>query len=466
MSEIAASPNIARVEQDTLELSQNVSYGVVSVGRLMKNGNSACQNFRKYQTDTSTFNGDTSKHASSDHHKKFHYQYTKILRWIFGCFSALVVANIISVIALVVAFTMITSLKSDIESRVPESSTAEVGNLESKLNQLNGDIRSFLLTSISDLTELRESTSKRVNSLGSDLTSASDLAKKIPALLNNTYEKISTQTNQLNIRIDELSANVTSTTMTTLLEISDEAGQIIRTTEQIVNSSAIQLATDIRSLHVFKSCEIVSVLKLSFPSGTYRIGSSLVNSSLMNCGTTTALTCNGISGQWRRVAYLFSSDGLPYSPVCGRVHGTYYGTPDAFEPYQNSRTSNPTIEDNYVDGVSLTYGTSPRKHVWTFSVSSVITNPGCKNNCNCHFVGPEYTCQKVPGCGRPGASPPDVTCEFPKLWNGNQCVGGDLFYRNLTKSTTENLEMRLCRDQIRWDEDVYLTFVEIFVTAT
>ena len=41
----------------------------------------------------------------------------------------------------------------------------------------------------------------------------------------------------------------------------------------------------------------------SFPSGTYRIGLSQDNYSLMNCSTSTALTCNGISGEWRRVAY-------------------------------------------------------------------------------------------------------------------------------------------------------------------
>jgi len=106
MSEII-SP-IPRVEQDTLELSRNVSYGVVPVGRLKNNGNSACQLYysRKDKTDISTFKENTSKLANSDkigiiRHK---YQYT---RWLLGCFSALVVANVIVVIALVVAFALI-----------------------------------------------------------------------------------------------------------------------------------------------------------------------------------------------------------------------------------------------------------------------------------------------------------------------------------------------------------------------
>jgi len=38
---------------------------------------------------------------------------------------------------------------------------------------------------------------------------------------------------------------------------------------------------------------------------------------------------------------------------------------EAFNPYhlQQSRT----IDDVYVDGISLTHGSSPRQHIWTFA---------------------------------------------------------------------------------------------------
>ena len=155
---------------------------------------------------------------------------------------------------------------------------------------------------------------------------------------------------------------------------------------------------------MFESCDVVRSLRFPFPSGTYRIGPSQDNYSLMNCSTNTALTCNGISGQWRRVAYLdtnqtniecpgslqattnppscrilgssptcssvfFSSGGLSYSQVCGRVYGRYSLTPDAFANFAVSRPASPTINDNYVDGVSLSYGMSPRNHVWTLAAT-------------------------------------------------------------------------------------------------
>ena len=111
----------------------------------------------------------------------------------------------------------------------------------------------------------------------------------------------------------------------------------------------------------------------------------------------TVLSCNGISGQWRRVAYLntnrtyiecpgslqattnppscrisgssptcssvfFSSGGLPYSQVCGRIHGRYSGSPGAFNNFTIHRSHfRTTIDGNYVDGVSLSYGMSPEK---------------------------------------------------------------------------------------------------------
>ena len=33
------------------------------------------------------------------------------------------------------------------------------------------------------------------------------------------------------------------------------------------------------------------------------------------------------------------------------------------------RGDNPTIDSNYVDGVSLTHGSNPRQHIWTFAAA-------------------------------------------------------------------------------------------------
>ena len=67
----------------------------------------------------------------------------------------------------------------------------------------------------------------------------------------------------------------------------------------------------------------------------------------------------------------YSTFGMSYSHVCGRVIGYQYGVPDAF---WNQRFQ--TLEGYYVDGVSVTHG-SPRsrQHIWTFAGVFIENNP-------------------------------------------------------------------------------------------
>ena len=52
------------------------------------------------------------------------------------------------------------------------------------------------------------------------------------------------------------------------------------------------------------------------------------------------------------------------SSICGQLRGYQFGSQNGFYPYY----SNPslTIDDLYVDGVSITYGSAPRRHIWTY----------------------------------------------------------------------------------------------------
>ena len=59
---------------------------------------------------------------------------------------------------------------------------------------------------------------------------------------------------------------------------------------------------------------------------------------------------------------IFSSGGQWYSRVCGRVNAYQQGTTDAFNIAAGPRT----LEEIYVDGVSLTHGApGSRQHIWT-----------------------------------------------------------------------------------------------------
>ena len=158
----------------------------------------------------------------------------------------------------------------------------------------------------------------------------------------------------------------------------------------------------------------------------------------------------------------FSSGGLPYFQVCGRIHGRYSRAPDALY-FSCGRPKFPTIDDNYVDGVSLSYGMNP----WTLAVTIPQRSQmaGC-TSCNFEvpdFVGSDYSCQIVPDCV---PLSDDSTCRLVEDWNDdNLCIGDNVFYRNLTQTTREDLEMMLSRDQTRSDEDISISFTEIFVSG-
>ena len=63
---------------------------------------------------------------------------------------------------------------------------------------------------------------------------------------------------------------------------------------------------------------------------------------------------------------MFPSGGQQYSRVCGRVNGYQQGTTDAFGWAIEGPPQ--TLEDAYVDGISLTHGpASSRQHIWSFA---------------------------------------------------------------------------------------------------
>ena len=63
----------------------------------------------------------------------------------------------------------------------------------------------------------------------------------------------------------------------------------------------------------------------------------------------------------------FSLHGLSYSRVCGKIIGYQFDSSDAFDPYR--RNDALTIDDGYVDGVSITYGNYPKNYIWILACS-------------------------------------------------------------------------------------------------
>ena len=123
---------------------------------------------------------------------------------------------------------------------------------------------------------------------------------------------------------------------------------------------------------------------------------------------------------------IFPLMNISYSYICGTVASSWYGHPDGF--IGNSRMNSTTINENYVDGISLTYGKEPsRTHIWTF----IADHRSCPSNIP-DYVGNNNTCL----IHETSCSSSPKSC-FPS------------FFRKLEQPVTKDIEMRLCRDQHR-----------------
>ena len=98
----------------------------------------------------------------------------------------------------------------------------------------------------------------------------------------------------------------------------------------------------------------VAYLNMTEPGASCPPGLTLQDHSNINhgvCGRSVSYTGGCQSA-------IFSTYGLNYSKVCGQIRGYQYRSPDAFKKL--------LIDSFYVDGVSVTHGSNPRKHIWTY----------------------------------------------------------------------------------------------------
>ena len=172
----------------------------------------------------------------------------------------------------------------------------------------------------------------------------------------------------------------------------------------------------------------------------------------------------------------FSSLGIKYSQVCGRIYGYQFKSPDAVSN-DNNYTQH-RIDTAYVDGVSVTHG-FPRTHIWTFVAGFSENKAKSRSNCPCStnsqqkiqpFVGDKhYFCES----GNTGTGIPGGMITNDPLWDNKNCrnhegnccnVNGiPWFYRDLSDKTDDDIEVRSCADQLQSDEDVPIYYVEIYV---
>ena len=228
------------------------------------------------------------------------------------------------------------------------------------------------------------------------------------------------------------------------------------------------------------------------------------------------ITCQGVGGGWMRVVNLdfsndtqecpddttvsrftpirvcgiipfgaacsssmFSAQGVTYGKVCGRIIGYQHGFTDAFSRGFN-RPEEP-IDAAYVDGVSLTHGSSPRKHIWTFASARDEVGMFPHTNCPCtnttqagsatpppSFVGNDYFCDT----GSMNRADSATFYQDDPLWDGAGCGANNTccslnnppwFLRQLPSTTTDDIEMRICRDEHQTDEKIHVQMIDLYI---
>ena len=143
----------------------------------------------------------------------------------------------------------------------------------------------------------------------------------------------------------------------------------------------------------------------------------------------------------------YKTYGISYSRVCGRATGYNTGSTDVFGHEQKN------INVAYVDGLSITHG-YPRKHIWTFAADH-----RSRSFTYVPFIGQDFFLEN-------SASP-----HYQRLWDGVGChssgycskSGQPWFCRQFPLRTTDNIELRVCRDEDRGNENVGIEQLELYI---
>ena len=170
---------------------------------------------------------------------------------------------------------------------------------------------------------------------------------------------------------------------------------------------------------------------------------------------------------------LFSTEGLAYTRVCGRVTGYQYASPDASAHIEYDPTPGNAINEPYLDGVSITYGI-PRQHIWSL-YGSTNAQVCCdvrhtSNREALGFIGNNSFCDT----GNPeNRRWQGALFTYHPLWEGvTNCVGsttcctdhaGPWFHTALDLPSLQDIEVRICADQHTNNEDTPVELVEIYV---
>lgn len=154
------------------------------------------------------------------------------------------------------------------------------------------------------------------------------------------------------------------------------------------------------------------------------------------------------------------------------IGGYQKGSTDAFRP----GLGRVSINDPYLDGISITYGL-PRKHIWSYGVGLSESTSDRHYICPCSqyhgvfppsFVHDHYYCES----GNTGEITTGTYFTSDPLWDGKGCSGNDncctepnmpWFYHQIPLTSNEDLEARVCYDELFDNESVLVKKLQLYV---
>lgn len=241
------------------------------------------------------------------------------------------------------------------------------------------------------------------------------------------------------------------------------------------------------SIRVF--CDFTSIFSPSADPGWLRIANLNMTDPREQCPSSLTLknteTSKRLCGRGQDdpgcSSVFYRTHGIRYQRICGLVIGYQFSSTNAFFAYDFDNSL--TLDGYYVDGVSITHGSSPRKHVWTFAAARDEVSadahvcPCTRSNSNTlvpSYVGQNYFCDTG---SRTTYENLRLYLDDP-LWNGNGCGQGSTccqfnsppyFCTDLGEEgtddigVTDDIELRVCGNEAASSEDTPIEMVQLYV---
>ena len=382
--------------------------------------------------------------------------------------------------------------------------SADYQNIEANLINLNTVVKSMY----GSMIEFRAEVNTNINSLREDLNVVNNLVSNLSVCLQEHEKHTKIELNYLHTSLDFIQGNHTSQLahlQTSLNSTHYKLDSLTATTAQLSSDhQQIQAnISDVECLDTEQSLELHQNLQNNITHQLEKIQDDVLF-------IRGPYTCGGTGG-WRRCIYLDMTDpsttcpsgwklteyskrtcgratdgyncasatfpvrGGEYNRICGRIRSYQWGSPDALAAHHSQPPT--TIGSPYVDGVSVTHGT-PRNHIWTFAAGISESRPSILSSCPCDgsngkhaptFVGEDYFCEsglQEPWIGQNRFYPNDT------LWDGEDCLPSSTccsrrnppyFIKQLPNSTTDDIEARICLDEVASNEDIAVELVELYV---